>query len=67
VFTGAVAADERMVLSVVPCGKGIANILDSWEGHGRHAKGEDGEEGRELHVGMFWVKRVALERSDWWC
>ena len=52
---------------VVPYGKDIVDILDGWEGRGRYGEGEDGEEVGELHFGLYWVKRVALEKSNWWC
>ncbi len=68
IVTGGVAAYVCMFISVaVSHGKDIVDILDGWEGCGYHGKGEDAEEVRELHFGVCWVKRGALEKSNWWC
>jgi hypothetical protein len=56
---GGVAARIVMVISVVPRGEDLVDILD-WDSRGRHDEGEHGDKVGELHFGLLSRKRVAL-------
>lgn len=53
VVTNGVAAQGRMVVSVVPGSNDSTGILHSRDSRGRHGEGEDGDGVEELHFGCW--------------